>query len=128
MMQVLFYLTIAFTVIYAVMRMYFYLMIVTFDLKFTKLVKNALIFSILGIKRNICAVLGIAITLFLNIYLFMLLPSVGVMLPFIFTIGFLYFIMAYCVFPVINKFMIKPYYTDQQDEHQAEKPIFTDRG
>jgi hypothetical protein len=50
------------------------------------------------------------------------------MLPFIFTIGFLYFIMAYCVFPVIDNFMIKPYYKDQQNKNQDEKPIFTDRG
>ncbi len=127
MMQLFFYLTIAFAAIYLIMRMYFYFMIITFDLKLTKLIKNAMIFSLLGIKRNICAVLGIALTLFLNIYIYIFLPSVGILIPFVFTAGFIYFITAYCVFPVIDKYMIKPYYKSETGE-SGGKPIFTDRG
>ncbi|MDD4125140.1 MAG: DUF624 domain-containing protein [Eubacteriales bacterium] len=125
-LQLFFYLTIAFTAIYLIMRMYFYLLLITFDLKLTKLIKNAFIFSLLGIKRNICAVLGIALTVLINVYIFMFLPSVGVLIPFLFTIGLIYFIAAYCVFPVIDTYMIKPYYKPESDGDA--KPVFTDRG
>ena len=37
---------------------------VTFDLKIFKIIKNSLIFSLLGIKRNILAFLGIIILVF----------------------------------------------------------------
>lgn len=130
-LQVFFYMTIAFAVIYLIMRMYFYLMLITFDLKITKIIKNALIFSVLGIKRNVAAFLGIALVVFLSVYIYMFLPSVGVLLPFVFTIGLLFFISAYCAYPVIDKYMIAPYYKDGKPvtpPDEEEKPVFTDRG
>ncbi|NLN55973.1 MAG: hypothetical protein GX148_06725 [Clostridiales bacterium] len=127
-LQVFFYLTIAFAVMYFIMRMYIYYMLITFDLKIRKIFKNALIFSVLGLKRNIMAILGIAFTVFVNIYIYVFLPSVGVLLPFIFTTGLMYFITAYCVYPVIDNFMIKPYYKDQPKPKPADESVFIDRG
>ncbi|MFA6729773.1 MAG: DUF624 domain-containing protein [Eubacteriales bacterium] len=126
LMQVFFYLVIAFAILYFIMRMYFYFLTITFDLSIFKIFKNSFIFTLLGIKRNIVAVLAMGLAVLINAYIFTLLPSVGVMLPFIFTLGFLFFISAYCVFPVIDKFMIKPYY--KEESISGEKPIFTDRG
>lgn len=125
-MLTFFYLTIAFAAIYLIMRMYFYLLIVTFDLKLLMLLKNALIFSLLGIKRNIIALAGIALTVYINLNIYIFLPSVGIIAPLIFTVGLVCFISAYAVFPVIDKYMIRPYY--KPEKAAAEKPVFTDRG
>ena len=50
---------IALIILYVVFRFYTYLMVVTFDMKLSKVFKNALIFTVLGIKRNIMALLGV---------------------------------------------------------------------
>ena len=56
--SVLLWTNIILAVIYFFMRPYIYLQIITFDLKLFKILKNALIFSLLGFKRNILALLG----------------------------------------------------------------------
>ncbi|MBO6019992.1 MAG: DUF624 domain-containing protein, partial [Clostridia bacterium] len=59
--------TVGVAMIYVFMRYYLYLQMVTFDLSIKKLLKNSLIFSILGLKRNILALLGTLFFVFLNI-------------------------------------------------------------
>lgn len=54
-----FYLILLFTILYFMMRFYIYLIMITFDLSLIKIIKNALIFSLLGIKRNLMAIIGI---------------------------------------------------------------------
>jgi uncharacterized membrane protein YesL len=65
--------TVALAVIYMFMRMYIYLMVITFDMKTTKILKNALIFSIIGAKHNFMAVLCILLfTLVIGVLTFIL--------------------------------------------------------
>ena len=54
---------VALFIIWSVMRFYIYVMLVTFDMKTRKILKNALIFTALGIKRNLMAILGIGVLL-----------------------------------------------------------------
>ena len=111
-MNFCFWLSIACAVIYFFMRMYIYILTVTFDLKIFKVIKNAFIFSFLGFKRNIVAAIGIALAVFIN-YLLMLLPQtfgLGLILPFVITIGVVMFMMAYAAWPKIKEIMIDPYY------------------
>lgn len=107
-------------ILYAVMRMYLYLMIVTFDLSFKKLLKNALIFAVLGFKRNIMAAIGVALLVGLNVFLIVLLLPYGIavpiILPFFYLLAVISFISAYAAFPVIKKYMIDPYADEAQDE------------
>ena len=49
----------ALILVYLFMRMYLYLMMITFNISLYKMLKNALIFTALGIKRNLMAGLGI---------------------------------------------------------------------
>ena len=64
-------------VIYAVMRFYIYLMMITFDLSVKKLLKNALIFVMLGLKRNLVALIGLFILFGTNFVVIILGLSVG---------------------------------------------------
>lgn len=99
--------------LYLIMRVYIYLMIVTFDLSFRKLFKNAFILSSAGIKRSAVMILGVALLLFVSAYLYILLKSLGVLLPCIFTVAFGMFICYYCAYPVVKKYMIDPYYDEE---------------
>jgi len=101
------------TVLYLIMRVYIYLMIVTFDLKLTKLFKNAFILSSAGIKRSFMMLLGVVLTFMVNSYLFILIKSLGVLLPCIFTVAFMMFICYYCAYPVVKKYMIDPFYDSE---------------
>ncbi len=100
-------------VLYLIMRAYLYPMFITFSLSFKKLLKNALIFTTLGIKRNVMMMLGTAVLTGINVALIVLLLPIGVagglVLPFIHYMGICWFIVIYCTFPVIQKYMIDPY-------------------
>jgi len=103
---------IALIVLYIVFRFYTYLMIVTFNIKIGKAFKNALIFTVLGIKRNILALLGLAlVTAFAVVLIALLLPlgwGVTIVLPLIYYLGVCAFIYTYAAYPVIKKYMIDP--------------------
>ncbi len=114
----------ALAIIYFMVRFYLYLLLVTFDLKNFKILKNAFIFSILGIKRNIMALLGIALLLGIHIALIILLLPVGISLPLIIPIVYIMaataFMSAYAAYPVIDKYMIAPYADEISDKNEEE--------
>ncbi len=98
------------SVIYFFMRFYIYLMLVTFDIKIKKIFKNALIFSILGIGRNLMGFLGMAIIIALNVLLVFFLCPLGIVVPIIFPLIYLLptinLFISYAAYPVIEKYMI----------------------
>ena len=104
--------TIALIILYTVFRFYTYLMIITFDMKLGKVFKNALIFTVLGIKRNVMALLGLIVVSAIAFIPIMLLVPVGLgvalVLPFIYYLGVCAFIYTYAAYPVIKKYMIDP--------------------
>lgn len=103
----------ALLIIYIMMRFYMYNLLITFDLKNFKILKNSLIFSILGIKRNIMGFLGIVLLVALHILLVILfLPygiSIPLVLPFVYILAAIGFIATYAAYPIIDKYMIEPY-------------------
>ncbi len=103
---------IALTILYTVFRFYTYLMIVTFNIKLSKVFKNALIFTVLGIKRNIMALLGLAVVTAIAVVMIVLFLPMGlgvvVVLPLIYYLGVCAFIYTYAAYPVIKKYMIDP--------------------
>lgn len=107
----------ALLIIWIMMRFYLYNLLVTFDLKSFKIIKNSFIFSILGIKRNIMAFLGIALLVVIHILLvFVFIPmgiSIPLVLPLVYLIAAIGFMATYASFPVIQKYMIDPYVTEQ---------------
>ena len=108
----LYVMTLALILIYIVFRFYTYLMLVTFNIKIHKLLKNALIFTVLGIKRNFMALLGLFVVSALAIVPMLFLMPIGLgialVLPFIYYLGVCSFIYTYAAYPVIKKYMIDP--------------------
>ena len=122
----------ALIILYFLMRFYIYLMLVTFDMSLRKIFKNALIFSILGIKRNFMGVLGIALITAINVVLFALFAmtplgiAIPLILPFLYYLAVTAFTSAYAAYPVIDRYMIEPYKNlDDEDEYDdsTEEPI-----
>lgn len=117
-------------VLYFIMRFYIYTITITFDLSVYKIFKDAFLLTFLGFKRNIVAVFGLLILLFISFYLCTLYLPVGVLMPIILTLALSMFISGYASYPVIKKYMIDPYYneeTSDEDENEEES-IFEDRG
>ena len=115
----------ALILIYGIMRFYTYLMMVTFDMKLGKILKNALIFTVLGIKRNIMAGLGIlsltAMFLALIFFFGRIIPALYI-IPFLCLLGFCGFMYTFAAYPVIQKYMIDPVQKPQKtaSEESAE--------
>ena len=107
-------------IIYFFIRMYAYLMIVTFDMKLTKIIKNSIYFAILGIKRNIMALLGTIALVALDFLLIRVFLPVGMVLPFIILFGLVQFMCVYAAFPKIKEIMIDPYYKEVEAEKGAQ--------
>lgn len=118
---VMFFLMICIAVLYFFMRMYIYTMMLTFDLSIIKLLKNALFFSVLGIKRNICALLGVAAVTIITFMLMSIVLPLGIIIPFVFLFAFLIYITTYCAYPVIYKYMIAPYYKKDGTPREADE-------
>lgn len=116
----MFFMILALIIIYFIMRFYIYLLLVTFDLKNFKILKNALIFTILGIKRNILAFLGIAVLTAIHVALMILLIPFGVSLtiviPLVYFMATTAFMSAYAAYPIIDKYMIAPYVEEENTE------------
>lgn len=122
-------------VIYTVMRFYVYHMMITFDLSVKKLLKNALIFVMLGLKRNLMALLGLALLIGLNLWLILWGLSVGLsiflILPIFYLPALAGFIAAYASWPNIQRYMIDAYTngeqktsaTAEQEEQIAEEAL-----
>ena len=97
-------------VLYAIMRMYIYLMMITFDLSIFKLLKNALLFSALGIKRNILALLGGIVVWVLSYTLISTAFPIGLTAFLLLPFALSAFMGAYAAYPKIKEIMIDPYY------------------
>lgn len=104
--------TFALIVLYIIFRFYTYLMVITFNMKLGKVFKNALIFTVLGIKRNVLALLGLVLVSAFAIALIILFLPMGlgvtIVLPLIYYLGVCAFIYTYAAYPVIKKYMIDP--------------------
>lgn len=95
-------------------------MVITFDLKIGQIYKNSFNFAFINIKKNL--LIGISSILYFAIMygiLYMIPTDFTLALIIIFTIcfypGFKNLLIQFCVFPVIKKYMIDPYYNANPD-------------
>lgn len=112
MINTMFFMSLCLAVLYFFMRHYIYLMLVTFDLSIFKLMKNGLLFTVLGIKRNIMVLLGTILALFLEYFLLMAYFPLGVIMPFVILPSLLVLMGVYGAYPKIKEIMIDPYYEE----------------
>lgn len=117
-----FWTSIVIFILYFFMRYYMYVQMVTFKLSVYKMFKNALIFSLLGFKRNIVALLGIILCIGLEIlFLFGLgglLMPVAVAAPLALLFSLFAYMKVYAAYFKIKTVMIDPYY----EAHPELKP------
>ncbi len=113
MLDFFFFAICAITAIYMFMRYYMYMILVTFNIKTLKLLKNSLIFSILGIKRNLIGFLAIFVVIAINAALVLMCYAIQfsfigvfIILPFIYLLPTVVYFKAYAAYPVIEKYMI----------------------
>lgn len=118
-----FWISVVILLIYFFMRFYIYMLALTFDLKITKILKNAMIFTILGFKRNIVAFLGMLLVAFINFVVLVYFAPIGVIMPFIFTISLCAFMANYAAWPTVRKLMIDPYYPDYDKPIEESEPV-----
>ena len=116
--------------IWTVMHFYMYQLLVTFKLSTFKIIKNSFIFALVGLKRNVVGLIGILVTVAINIAIYIYLLPLGGLLPFFITIALASFIGTYAAYPNIKKIMIDPYYksSDHIDNTPKDEPLFRDRG
>ena len=104
-------------------------MLVTFNIKISKAIKNALIFTALGLKRNLMACLGlIIISAIAFIPMLLFLPKYGVflVLPLLYYLGICAFIYTYAAYPVIQKYMIDPKPSSVTEASNSDAEEITD--
>jgi uncharacterized membrane protein YesL len=106
--------------LYFFMRYYIYVQMVTFKLSIFKILKNSLIFSLIGMKRNVMALLGIIILIFLEFLITfgsggVLLP-VAVVAPIAILFSSFAYMKVYASYYKIKEIMIDPYYRDHPEE------------
>ena len=74
----------------------------------------------LGIGRNILALLGIVIlTVFHILLIWIMIPmgiSIPIILPFFYLLAATAYMACYAAYPVIDKYMIAPYVTETDDK------------
>lgn len=111
--SMLFWSNIIIFALYFCMRFYIYVQMLTFKLSIFKILKNSLIFSLLGFKRNILAVLGIALGILLELAL--LFGFGGILMPFAIAapLAVLFstfaYMKVYAAYFKIEEIMIIPY-------------------
>ena len=121
---ILFFASVLMLILYLILRNLLYLMIVTFDQKYRYLVKNALIFTILGFGRNFLALLGGALicALFYSLSVTVFIP-IGVIAFVLFIPATIMYFMTYVGYWRINDIMIEPYYQKHPNERPKVEPV-----
>ncbi len=122
------YVAIIIFAVYTVMRFYIYLIMVTFDMSIIAILRNAWIFSVLGVVRNLCTIffsaLVLAATLFIPIPLMLTL-----------TYSLIGFITTFNAYPVVEKYMLKPRQSNEdgtitilepEDKSEPAESLFSD--
>ncbi len=117
-----------------IMHFYIYLEIVALKLSLKAMLKNALLLVFLGVKRNFIA---LVINLVIITLAVLFLPY-SIFVIIVFPLAFMSFTTTFICYPVIQKYIINPYYEEHgernpelgpiSEEDIAENAVFVDRG
>ena len=109
-----------------------YVQMVTFNLSVFKMIKNSLIFSLLGLKRNVLALLGIVAGIILELlFLFGtngILVPVAVAAPLAILFSTFAYMKVFASYFKIKEIMIDPYKSDspKEDTLSEIEPLMRD--
>lgn len=119
---------IALSILFVFAQYYVPVMLVTFDLTLRQVYKNALIFAILGIWRNLLLTVLLLLLGFL-LYLSQIMPLtiiIAILLLVFLLFSYVMFLVNFTVYPLIDKMMIKPYQKKLKEEANGEEDSDTD--
>ncbi len=115
---IMFYSMVLVAMLYSFMRYYLYTIMVTFELGFFKIIKNAAIFSILAFGRNFVMFICIVMLVILTVWLGSLFLPLGVISIFMILFSNSAFFAMYAAYPKIKKYMIDPYYSQAEQSEE----------
>ncbi len=125
--DVMYFMIIALSIVYFVIRFYIYQLLITFNLSNLKIYKNALIFTVLGIKRNSIALISLVALIAIHLFIIIMFLSIGISVPLVipifYAMSLFTFITTYAAYPVIDKYMIAPYASEQKNEEEFEEDM-----
>lgn len=131
-MYIMFFCSLVTLMFYLFMRFYMYMIMVTFDMSFFKIIKNSFIFSILCFGRNFLGLLGIALIVLLTMFFAAVYTPIGIILLLVLVFGAASFIATYVAYPQMKKYMIDPYYKEngekREEGEEPEEPEFEANG
>ncbi len=123
--SLMFWSSVVLMILYQAMRCYFYVQIVSFNLKFSKIIKNSFIFALIGIKRNVTAFLGIFVLIIFELmFLFVpggILLSFAVAMPLIIFFSLSAYMKVYASYFKIKEIIIDPYKAEHPELYPEEK-------
>ena len=119
--------------IYLMMRNYFYVIMITFNLSIIKIVKNSLIFAFVNVKRNLAGFFASALCWITTAAFVFFVTPLGAVVLFGLIFSFTSFVGVYCAYPAIKQYMIDPIIDEERKKRKEQKveekeSIFTDMG
>lgn len=128
--------SVSFALTVLMMNFYAFPMIVATELSFKNIIKNSFFLTCLGLKKNIITLLIVLLTAGF-IAICTLVSKVSLILIPVWAITFMGFVIIFNSYPLIQKYVIDPYYEEQgrdNPEYDYLKPldeedmVFTDKG
>lgn len=118
----MFWANIFIALLYFFMRFYIYIQMVTFDLSIRKILKNSLIFAIVGFKRNLLALIGILLLVVLEILISTtgILLALGIALPLVLLFANGAYMSTYAAYFKIKELMIDPVASNEDNIEDAQ--------
>lgn len=120
---VLFFCSIVTFIIYNFMRFYIYMIMVTFEMNFFKVLKNSFILSILCLGKNFLALIGILVLVFITLLFATYYTPLGIIIGLVFLFGGSAFIATYVAYPQMKKYMIDPFYPNGESDEEDEEEL-----
>jgi uncharacterized membrane protein YesL len=106
-------------VIYTFMRYYTYQMAITFELKLLHVLKNAWLFAVMGMFRNLLATVVVAGTMILFLFIH---PIAELIFFFLFAFSYWSFSNNFITYPLVKKHMLKDEQPDENITDQGPPP------
>lgn len=127
-------LSFAFTLL--MMNFYIMPMIIATDLKLTNIIKNSFFLTCVALKRNFITLLIVALIAVIIGIVVILHPLAAVLIVPLWIITFLGFIIMFNTYPMIQKYVIDPYYEERGEENPEygymsapeDETVFMDKG
>ncbi len=105
--------TLSISIVVLLMSFYGYLMIVSTDLKMKDVLKNSLALSFIALKKNMITLVLSVVIMGISALLTYYFPQIMVFVLMFVPVAFVGFMIVFNCYPVIQKYVINPYYAQK---------------